>query len=439
MDRALILAALLALAAPALAAPPPLPDEARNRSLGVASCASSLCHGSVQPWREARVLQNEYVTWSRSDRHARAYETLLSERSAAIARKLGLSQPANEASVCLACHAHDVPPARRTSGFVLADGVGCEACHGPAERWIKPHVEPPASRAKLLPLGLYPMWQPMARTRLCLGCHFGNAQKLVTHRMMAAGHPRLSFEIDTFLHIQPPHYGAARGSDGDAIAQGVRAWSLGQALAAIQLLELLGNPARGRDGMFPELVLFDCNACHHRMSESRNAGARLGVGPGVVRLNDANLLLLPHIVRRLDGTAADELARETSRLHAAIAGAGDPLAQAARLRGAIEKLLPPMEQHKFTATDLRAILFAVIDQGLAGQYSDYSGAEQAAMGIEALVDFMTRRGLLRASAVQRPMRELLAAAANDEAYAPERLTRALRELRRAVEGEGGIE
>lgn len=438
MDRALILPLLLALA-PALAAPPPLPDEARNRSLGVASCASSMCHGAVQPWRDAHVLQNEYVTWSRNDRHAHAYETLLNERSAAIARKLGLAQPAHEAGVCLACHAHNVPAARRTSGFVLADGIGCEACHGPAERWIKPHVAPEASRAKLMPLGLYPVWEPLSRARLCLSCHFGNPQKLVTHRMMAAGHPRLSFEIDTFMHIQPAHYGAPRGAGGDAIAEGMRAWSLGQALAAIELLELFGHPTRGRDGMFPELVLFDCNACHHRMSESRNAGARLGVGPGVVRLNDANLLMLPHIVRRLDGAAADELARETVRLHAAIAGAGDPLAQAARLRAAIEKLLPPIEQHKFTAADLRAILFAVIDQGLAGQYSDYSGAEQAAMGIEALVDFMTRRGLLRASAVQRPMRELLAAAANDEAYAPERMARALRELRRVIEGEAGIE
>ena len=438
MDRALIALALMATAS-ALAAPPTLPDESRHRSLGVASCASSLCHGSVQPWREGRVLQNEYVTWSRSDRHARAYETLLTERSAAIARKLGLAQPAHEAGVCLACHAHNVPSARRASGVVLADAVGCEACHGPAERWIKPHVEPHASRAKLLPLGLYPVWDPMARARLCLGCHFGDAQKLVTHRMMAAGHPRLSFEIDTFMHIQPAHYGAPRGAGADAIAQGMRAWSLGQALAAMELLELFGHPARGRDGMFPELVLFDCNACHHRMSESRDAGARLGVGPGVVRLNDANLLMLPHIVRRLEGTAADDLAREIGRLHAAIAGAGDPLAQAARLRGAIEKLLPRIDEHRFTAADLRAILFAVIDQGLAGQYSDYSGAEQAAMGIEALVDFMTRRGLLRVSAVQRPMRELLAAAANDEAYAPERLARALRELRRAVEGEGSIE
>jgi hypothetical protein len=101
--------------------------------------------------------------------------------------------------------------------------------------------------------------------------------------------------------------------------------------------------------------------------------------------------------------------------------------------------LPRIEEHRFSEADVRAILFAVIDQGLAGQYSDYSGAEQAAMGLEALVDFMTRRGLLKVATVQRPMRELLAAAANDEAYAPERLARALRELRRAIEGEGGIE
>ena len=228
---------------------PTLPQQAPARSLGVATCASSLCHGSVQPWQESRVLQNEYLTWSRSDRHARAYETLLGERSAAIARKLGLAEPPQQAGVCLACHAHNVPPARRASGFVLADGVGCEACHGPAERWMKPHVEPGASRGKLAPLGLYPVWEPVRRTRLCLGCHFGNAQKLVTHRMMAAGHPRLSFEIDTFMQIQPPHYATPRGGGGDAIAQGVRAWSLGQALAATELLELLAHPTRGRVGV----------------------------------------------------------------------------------------------------------------------------------------------------------------------------------------------
>ena len=61
------------------------------------------------------------------------------------------------------------------------------------------------------------------------------------------------------------------------------------------------------------------------------------------------------------------------------------------------------------------------------------------MGIEALVDFMTRRRLLSVAALQRPMRELLAAAAHEEAYAPERLAHALRELRRAIEGEKSVE
>ncbi len=31
--------------------------------LGVASCAGSTCHGSVEPWIKSNVIQNEYVTW----------------------------------------------------------------------------------------------------------------------------------------------------------------------------------------------------------------------------------------------------------------------------------------------------------------------------------------------------------------------------------------
>ena len=38
------------------------------------------------------MLQNEYVTWSRFDPHAGAYRTLLDERSAAIARHLGIGK-----------------------------------------------------------------------------------------------------------------------------------------------------------------------------------------------------------------------------------------------------------------------------------------------------------------------------------------------------------
>jgi hypothetical protein len=118
----------------------PLPYQVKDKSMGVVNCANSLCHGSVQPWKDANVLQNEYVTWSRVDKHARAYKVLFNEQSARIARNLGLGNAA-EAKVCLDCHAHNVPKAQRGERFKFDDGVSCEACHGPSERWLPKHVE----------------------------------------------------------------------------------------------------------------------------------------------------------------------------------------------------------------------------------------------------------------------------------------------------------
>ncbi|HYR33709.1 MAG TPA: multiheme c-type cytochrome [Burkholderiales bacterium] len=425
MDRALAALLLVCALAPALAQPV-LPHYSRDRSLGVASCASSLCHGSVEPWQNARVQQNEYVTWSRTDRHARAYDTLLTERSAEIARKLGLKAPAHQSDVCLDCHAHNPGPERRARGFVQSDGIGCEACHGPSERWIKSHVEPGATRRANIAHGMYPTGEPLARGRLCVSCHVGNTQKLVTHRMMAAGHPRLSFEIDTFSHLQPHHY-ARNGEDGAHL------WAIGQVLAAEEQLDILLDPKRGRDGLFPELVVFDCHACHHAMSQKRAAGTRLGLAPGAVRLNDSSLLMVRHIARRVTPARAEALARDIAQLHTAIAGGDDALAQARRVRQSLQELVQATNAYRFSAADLRAVLFALIDDGLAGEYSDYQGAEQATMALQALADLMSRRGLLRAEALKPAMSQLLAAVANDEDYHPTKYTQALRELRAGIE------
>src|SRR5687768_1049555 len=117
-----------------------LPYEAKGQHLGVVNCANSLCHGSVSPWKDAHILQNEYVTWSRVDKHStRAYRVLFEERSQRIARNLGLKEPAHEAKLCLDCHSHNPPAARRGERFKATDGVSCEGCHGPAEGWIKSH------------------------------------------------------------------------------------------------------------------------------------------------------------------------------------------------------------------------------------------------------------------------------------------------------------
>ena len=88
--------------------------------------------------------------------------------------------------------------------------------------------------------------------------------------MMGAGHPRISFELETFAQTQPAHYVI----DTDWVKRKgawdpTRVWAVGQALAASELLDVLADPKRSRDGLFPELVVFDCHACHHPMSDKR--------------------------------------------------------------------------------------------------------------------------------------------------------------------------
>lgn len=430
---ALMLATLIPLGLPgaAAAAPPTNPHQ----SLGVASCASSLCHGAIEPWKDSSVLQNEYITWSRQDKHARAYAVLLNERSREIMKKLGAAEPAHQSRLCLDCHAHNPPPARRGERFQITDGVGCEGCHGPAGRWVQTHVEPEATHARNVEHGLIPTHDDLTRARLCLSCHLGTPQKFVTHKIMAAGHPRMSFELDTFARIEPPHFvidedWQRRKGRWD----GVRAWAIGQAVAAQELLALLQSPV-GRDGLFPELALFDCHSCHHPMGERRNTAARVGAGPGIVRLNDASLLMLRQIARRVQPAEAAAFAAQVDRLHAQVGGGSDALGQARTVEGLIAVMLPRIAAHRFGAPDLRAMLMGLIDDGLAGQYTDYQGAEQAVMAMQSVADFMARQKLLSAPQLAPSMKELLATVAHDERYDPRAFRKSLEALKAKMPAE----
>lgn len=420
-------------------AQPPLPTDAPAKSLGTVTCANSLCHGSITEWEASDVLQTEYVTWSRHDAHARAYAVLLEPQSQAIARKLGLPVPAHEAKVCLDCHAHNVPSERRGERFDLADGVTCEACHGPAEHWISTHVEPESSHADNLSRGLYPTEQPRARAQLCLSCHSGNADRFVSHRLMAAGHPRLSFELDTFTAIAPAHFRV----DSDyqerkpGVDDGVKVWAVGQALAVSEMLAILMHPTRGRDGLFPELVLFDCHACHHPMSDRRWQPVQgSGAGPGVVRLNDSGMLMLEAIAGQLDAALGREVQSHVARLQLAIAGQGEVMAAAQRLSALAQRVADRVEQHRFDAETLRGIGRGLVDAGLRGRYRDYAGAEQAAMAIGSVLEGLRGRdALLDSAAANTALQALNAALADDEHFRPEVFARRLRELR-AVLREG---
>lgn len=434
--RPLSLACLL-LAGGAGAATPaaaPLPYQSADQSLGTVNCANSLCHGSITPWHESPVRQDEYVTWSRLDKHARAYRVLHEDASREIVRKLGLATPAHETPLCLDCHAHNVPEDRRGERFKLSDGVSCEACHGPAERWIQSHVEPGASHAGNLAAGLYPTSDAADRARLCLSCHWGNEDKLVNHRLMGAGHPRMSFELDTFTAIAPAHFDVdADYRERKPAVDGVKVWAIGQALAVQGMMDLLADPTRGRDGLFPELVLFDCHACHHPMSQARwRPRTQFGphAGPGVARLNDSGMLMLRAVAREVDPTLGRQVSQQVARLHLAVAGQGDALAEARALRRLAGEVALRIEAHAFSPASPGRIALALVDEGLAGAYADYAGAEQAAMAIGSVVDHMHKRGLgAPANALNAALEGLNAALADDEAYRPELFRQRLRELR----------
>lgn len=74
---------------------------------GTTPCAFSDCHGSVTATEnpDRTIDQNEYFTWLKRDRHAKAYEVLQKERSVQIIKNLQLSENAAAQPRCLACHA----------------------------------------------------------------------------------------------------------------------------------------------------------------------------------------------------------------------------------------------------------------------------------------------------------------------------------------------
>lgn len=415
------------------AAHPPLPYQVKDKSMGVVNCANSLCHGSVQPWKDSNILQNEYVTWSRVDKHARAYKVLFNEQSARIARNLGLANAA-EAKVCLDCHAHNVVKAQRGDRFKFDDGVSCEACHGPSERWLPKHVEDRATHASNLEAGLFPTDDPSERARLCLSCHFGNADRFVTHRIMGAGHPRLSFELETFTTVEPAHF--KTDSDWEKrkrIWDGIKVWAIGQALAVSEMMDLLTDPKRGHDGLFPELVLFDCHACHHPMSDRRWAPRVPGLGPGVVRLNDSSMLMVRAIARVVDSALGNRIASRMNQLQQTVTGGGDAFGTARSLKADIAQLTAELEQRTLTAADMRGVLAALVDEGLNGQFRDYAGAEQATMAIGSVTNFMYQKGILKSARdINGGLANLQAAVANDERYSPGQFETALRKFRGSI-------
>ena len=174
---------------------------------GPGSCAASSCHGGVQPKTVVRIPQDEYTIWAAQDKHARSYAVLSNPVSVRMGKILGLEQPPDKSDKCLNCHALNAKPEQRAQSFqTLDDGVSCESCHGAAVGWLGPHTVKNWTHEQSLRLGMYDTRDLVERSAKCLTCHLGTAEKEVDHTMIAAGHPDLTFQLESFSSVMPRHW-----------------------------------------------------------------------------------------------------------------------------------------------------------------------------------------------------------------------------------------
>lgn len=426
----------LGLATGLAAEAPPLPSQGDARHLGVATCAGSTCHGSARPLDATGVLQNEYLTWHRRDAHALAYEVLRDERSQRIAARLGLG-PAEQADTCLDCHADNVAPARRGSRFQLADGVGCEACHGGAGAWIESHTQAEATHAGNVARGLYPTDRPEARTRLCLSCHYSHPDSPMTHRIMAAGHPPLLFEVDTFSHIQPAHYRVDADYRARKPAPGsARAWASGQIVAAGLMLDRLGRDLAGA-GLFPELYHFDCNACHHDLQDAAWVRSLNPAGqPGAVPLEDTPLRMTGYVLGQLDAGLGRDWQRALDALHRATRNDAGAVAPAlSKLRRLVAFGQGQLERDRLDRATLLGLMRRIARAADSRGFADRSWSDQSAMALGALLttaaetDAVDGRRLAR---LKQALDRIYASLEDPHRYSPWRYREAVRAFDQAL-------
>jgi hypothetical protein len=435
---------LLGLAALVLAAILPAASPAQPAHNGVASCAGSTCHGR-SAGDGAVVRQNELVVWqdytSAAGAHSKAWRTLQGPWAQKIADRLGLGRASSEPS-CLGCHSDQA--SRRGPTFQVSDGVGCESCHGGSETWLASHYAVGATRADNLARGMKALDDPQVLASACLDCHFGSDKpgQFVSHRMMAAGHPRLSFELDLFNSFQRHHtvdadYLARKRSPG-----GVTSWAVGQAMALDRSLTLFALP-KGQDGVFPEFYFFDCHSCHRAISDDPNPPVRFGTNParpiawGAPPYNDENMILLTAAARIAAPDLADRFAADSRAFHQAMGGdRATAQAAARRLSATTRQLSGRFASRSFSASDTRAILRTVLGDALTVRYTDYSGGVQAVMAVDTLLTALVGQGGLSpaiASGMRRDIEAAYAAVRDPNSYRPADFRAALGRVRANLE------
>ncbi len=400
--------------------------SAQNKYMGAATCASSNCHGSVGPRTATNVLQNEYTTWYRHGAHSQAYKVLSNADSKRIAAHLGIKNPASSAT-CLKCHSTYVPnKSLRGRKYRLKDGVGCESCHGAAEKYLQPHTARDSTHTGNVKLGMIDLVSLKKRAMICLDCHQGNDNQEMTHRLIGAGHPRLTYELDTYGILQPNHWEV----DNDYVKRKApynsgRAWLVGQVTRASEMIAMIQSKKRSRFGAMPELSLFYCYNCHHSLKEDQWKSRSYQGRPGELRLNRSSMLMVAQGLKPLDAALAAQYEEKIAALETAYAkGTAESVLAEIKtmLDGPIASLV---NSASFKKSVVSAMMKEIATFTANFPFPPYEVAEQSAMAFSALSATIDPGG----SKLQKAIDAVYDGLKDEEGFNPKAFNEAVRALR----------
>jgi hypothetical protein len=285
------------------------------------------------------------------------------------------------------------------------------------------------------------------RTEKCLECHLGTKNKFVDHEMIAAGHPDLYFELDSFSAVMPRHWKSPRESEPgkpveDAAWVGVREWSAGQAVQLRTAMERLTWRARNerfdKKDAWPEYSELSCFACHHALGPAkdswRQGHAYIGRRPGDPPWNSSRYVVFRLLAKQVDSVSAMELDRqmlavsdEMSKLNpdrnavASAASAAAPLAQR------IAQRLATMQYDQAVALRM---LQRIPDDAENIALADERAAEQAAMALDSLyIAYSKDAKPANAAEVRAAINALFQQLENPSSYNADQFASSLRRIR----------
>jgi hypothetical protein len=136
------------------------------------------------------------------------------------------------------------------------------------------------------------------------------------------------------------------------------------------------------------------------------------------------------LASQVDVKLGDRVTEQAARLQAASEGQGDVGAEARAMQELAEEVARRIETMQFSPNQMRELSVALADEGLSGNYSDYSGAEQALLSLGSIIDFRNREHMLANPAeVAAKLNSLNALLRNDEHFSPADFRSQLKDLR----------